>query len=529
MISTDLAEALAKKLASILTDVILCPGSRNSPLALALIARPELKIHSRIDERSAAFTALGMARVTSRPVGVVMTSGTAVANCLPAVIEAQHSHTPLMIISADRPAELVGTGANQTIEQRDLLGLPTVEITQLSDIDALEITPVSHINIRLPEPLIDGLPQVLPPVAQLPVPSFFVDHGEVEVDVSRRTLVIAGDEAWRVPGLEDVPTIAEPTAPAPYQPVHPLAASVFAQQQVSAEGYVVDTKPEQIIVVGHPTLHREVLKLLAEDDIDLIVLSRTKQLTNPHRRKARTGTSVKVQGVPNPDWLKVCQGASELAITTVREVLAAPEFGFTGLHVAAAVADSLATGDTFFVGASNPIRDASLCGLPFDAVDTFSPRGAAGIDGSNSQAIGIALATQAREPELLRAPHTVALIGDVTFLHDGGGLLIPETSPRPENLTIVVSNDNGGGIFHTLEMGDSTYQPSFEQAFGTPHSVDISELAAGYGLEHRLVDDLAGLIDALEEAIDIGGFRIIEARTTRDTRQAMHQALRIGL
>lgn len=527
--SPDLAAALAEQLARYLTDVVICPGSRNSPLSLALLARPDIRVHSRIDERSAAFLALGMARVTSRFVGVVTTSGTAVANCLPAVVEAKYSHTPLVIISADRPAELVGTGANQTIEQRGLLGVETVEVTELSDVESLDFTSlVMHINVRFAEPLVNGLPTVVQPVAKLPAPRFYVDHGAVTVDLSRRTLVIAGDEAWRVEGLEDVPTIAEPSAPAPYQPVHPLAAAIFSKQQVSAEGYVVDTKPEQLIIIGHPTLHRVVIGLAQDEDIDLIVLSRTEQVTNPWRRKATVATRVAVTGSPSAEWLKICQAAGELAITTVREVLADPQYGFSGLHVAAAVADSLVTGDTFFVGASNPVRDVSLCGLPFDAVDTFSPRGAAGIDGNNSQAIGIALAVQAREPELLRAPRTVALVGDVTFLHDLGGLLIPETAIRPENLTIVVSNDDGGGIFETLEVGAKEYKPSFEHAFGTPHGVDLSELCRGYGVDYVKVEALDDLLTALEQTTDDAGFTVIEVRCSRQHRRVMHEALKTG-
>lgn len=527
--SPELAVALAEQLARRLTDVVICPGSRNSPLSLALIARPDVRVHSRIDERSAAFFALGMARVTGRAVGVVMTSGTAVANCLPAVIEAQQSHTPLVIISADRPAELVGTGANQTIEQRGLLGLNTVEITELNDVERLDFPSlVMHINVRFAEPLVAGLPAVAQPVAKLPAPQFFVDHGVAKVDLSKRTLVIAGDEAWRVEGLEDVPTIAEPSAPAPYQPVHPLAATVFSRQQVSAEGYVVDTKPEQLIIVGHPTLHRDVMALAQDEDIDLVLLTRTDQVTNPWRRQAIVASRVTVTGTLSTEWLKICQAAGELAVTTVREVLANPDYGFTGLHVAAAVADTLATGDTFFVGASNPVRDVSLCGLPFDAVDTFSPRGAAGIDGSNSQAIGVALAVQAREPELLRAPRTVALVGDVTFLHDIGGLLIPENSIRPENLTIVVANDDGGGIFETLEVGATEYKPSFEQAFGTSHGVDLSELCRGYGADYVKVETLDDLLTALEQTTDDAGFTIIEARCSRQHRRVMHEALKTG-
>ncbi|AKK04712.1 2-succinyl-5-enolpyruvyl-6-hydroxy-3-cyclohexene-1-carboxylic-acid synthase [Corynebacterium mustelae] len=526
-----LAVALAEELARHITDVVICPGSRNSPLSLALIARPDVRVHSRIDERSAAFAALGMARVTGRHVGVVTTSGTAVANCLPAVVEARHAHVPLAIISADRPVDLVGTGANQTIEQRGLLTLPTIDVATVADLSMLVdafTAPVVHINARFAEPLVAGLPLVPEPVARHNNYQLIgqVDHGVVDVDLRVRTLVIAGDEAWAVPGLEDVPTIAEPSAPTPYHPVHPLAAPVFAKTQVSAAGFVVDTKVEQVIVVGHPTLHRDVLKLVADPDVDVVVLTRTDTVTNPFRKQVRVGSRVKVTGQPTPEWLKICTAASDMAAATVREVLAEPEFGFTGLHVAAAVADTLGTGDTLFIGPSNPVRDCSLVGLPFDGVDTFTPRGVAGIDGNISQAIGVALATQARYPDQVRAPRTVAIMGDVTFVHDLGGLVSLPGSPQPENLTIVVANDNGGGIFETLEIGAEEYKPSFEQAFGTPHAVDIESLCVGFGHDYRRVETLSELVAALLDTIDSGGFTVIEALTQRDTRRQLHDVLK---
>ncbi|MCS4491293.1 2-succinyl-5-enolpyruvyl-6-hydroxy-3-cyclohexene-1-carboxylic-acid synthase [Corynebacterium sp. ES2794-CONJ1] len=526
--SPELAREIARELARHLTDIVICPGSRNSSLSLALIARGDIRIHSRIDERSAAFLALGMARATGRHVGVLMTSGSAVANCHPAVIESLHSHTPLAIISADRPRYLVGTGANQTIDQHQIFGQPTIDISTQADIGALDTAfehTFVHINCHFAQPLVDSMPPGEPPVEKVQGGIKRVDHGEVTLDLSKRTLVIAGDEAWRVPGLEDVPTIAEPSAPAPYHPVHPLAASLFHSTHVSADGYVVETKPEQVVVVGHPTLHRDVMNLLHDERIELIILSRTAQLTNPARREAQCGSRIKTTGEVSAEWIKICHAASELAIEAVREAIAHPDYGFTGLHVAAAVADSVGVGDTLFIGPSNPVRDISFVGAPFDGVDLYTPRGAAGIDGNLSQATGIALAVQAREPDLIRAPHTLALVGDITFLHDCGGLLTPVYSPVAENFTIVVANDDGGGIFETIEVGDQSYAPGFELAFGTTHGVDIEALSAAYGYDYERVDSLAELLRALDDAGEQPGIKIIEAKTVRDTRRVMHQEL----
>lgn len=532
--SMKLAEAVAAQLARHLSDVIICPGSRNAPLSLALLAREDIRVHTRLDERSAAFTALGMARVQRRHVGVVMTSGTAVANALPAMVEAAHSHTPLAVISADRPARLVGTGASQTIQQQGIFGVyaATTQVAEEADIPQVAQRFTSdlqvHINVAFDVPLLhESLPEKpsdhTSRKAPTPRP---VNHGEVEVDLSKNTLVIAGDEAWEVQGLEDVPTIAEPTAPAPFHPVHPAAAHIFRRAQVSANDYVVNTKVEQVIVVGHPTLHRGVMALINDPDIELIVLSRSADFTNPRGEQATLGTTVKTTGEPSREWLKICEGAAEMASSGVREVLENKELGFTGLHVAAAVGDTLSVEDILVLGASNPVRDASLVGLPFDGVDTFSPRGAAGIDGTIAQAMGIALATQSREADAWRAPRVIALLGDVTFLHDATSLLVPEGEARPENLTIVVANDDGCGIFELLEQGAEPFRPSFEKAFGTPHGMKLEQVAEAFGAEYRAANTPQKLLDTLAELKEYStGVTIVEAHTTRETRRQLQAEL----
>lgn len=557
--SVHLAQQVAARLAEFATDVVLCPGSRNAPLSLALIAHPGLRVHVRLDERSAAFLALGLARVQQRHVAVVMTSGSAVSNCLPAVVEASHSHTPLVVLSADRPQRLVGTGASQTIQQQGIFSTftDTTQINTAADLpafsDRLNSDRLAHINVafdvplvgsELAEPSTDVLADDHPADAQVAdapaispadpahparrrLPSWS-DHGEVAVDLSKPTLVIAGDEAWRVDGLEDVPTIAEPSAPAPYVPVHPGAAAIFAKDDAHVGDYYVRTKPAQVIVVGHPTLHRRVLALITDPDIEVIVLSRTDDFLSlrTHSAQETRGTRVKTTGEPTREWLKVCQAASDLAAGAVRDALEDESHGFTGLHVAAAVTDTLAVGDTVFVGPSNPVRDVALTGLPFDGVDTYSPRGAAGIDGNISQAMGVAIAAQSLRADEVRAPRTVALLGDITFLHDVGGLLRGVDQPEPENLTIVVANDDGGGIFESLEVGQPGLRRDFEQAFGTPHGVDIAAICEGYGLSYQRAESPQELLDALAAQTEFPEpILVIEAATTRTTRRQLHQAI----
>ncbi|MDO4686272.1 MAG: 2-succinyl-5-enolpyruvyl-6-hydroxy-3-cyclohexene-1-carboxylic-acid synthase [Corynebacterium sp.] len=527
MSSATIAADVVAELAAVSTDIVVCPGSRNAPLLLALRRRKDIRIHVRIDERSAAFLALGLARAQRRPVAVVTTSGTAAAHCLPAVIEAHHSNIPLIVVSADRPSRLVGTGASQTIDQLSLFGkfAPTFNIEFAEDgvtRQALDAAP-AHLNVALDTPLAEVAEPAV--AARRQAGASTRDYGEVELDVSRRTLVIAGDGAWPIEELADVPTIAEPSAPAPFIPVHPLAAGILARTQVSAEGYVVQTKPEQVVVVGHPTLHRGVLKLMSDPEIDLVVLTRTTP-TDPARRAQSVGSRVRVKGKQDPAWLKVCSAASEVAIDKVRETL--EKHSFTGLHAAAAVADTLAVGDVVVVGASNPVRDLSLVGLPFDGVETYAQRGVAGIDGMIAQSVGIALAKQSEFPDQLRPPRVVALLGDLTFLHDVGSLQIGPLETRPENLTIVVANDNGGGIFELLEVGSEEHRDDFERVFGTPHDVDIAELCSGYGVSHIAVSSIDELINALLDTVDeVPGVRVIEAKTHRNNRREMHLELKL--
>ena len=536
MQAMEVAQAVAGVVAKHCTDVVMSPGSRNSPLAYALLARRDITVHMRIDERSAAFTALGLARVQRRHVAVVMTSGTAVANAYPALIEAHMSHTPLAVVSADRPERLVGTGASQTIWQQGIFAgyAETQQVTTAEEAEAVSFDAGRvHVNVALDTPLVPGAlpeqvgsPRRVGPGA-LAGSRGFVDHGAVDIDLTRDTLVIAGDEAWEVPGLEHVPTIAEPTAPTPFHQVHPLAARFFAQSRVaiSHDGgdFAASTKPDQVVVVGHPTLHRDVMALLADPDIEVIGISRTETFTGqPDKR----GSRVNATGQPTDTWIKVCEAAGEVGADTVRQALADKEFGFTGLHVAAAVCDTLAVGDTVVLGSSNPVRDASFVGMPFDGVDTYSARGAAGIDGTVSQAVGVALAAQALRPDEIRAPRTVALMGDLTFLHDINGLLIGPDEPRPGNLTIVVANDDGGGIFEALEPGSEPVRDVFERVFGTPHGVVVEKQALAYGANYRRAETLAELNEVLLELeAQPDGITVVEAVTTRETRRALAQRL----
>ncbi|MQA13712.1 MAG: 2-succinyl-5-enolpyruvyl-6-hydroxy-3-cyclohexene-1-carboxylic-acid synthase [Pseudonocardiaceae bacterium] len=530
--STALARVLVDELVRCgVHHVVLCPGSRNAPLAFALheadVAR-RVALHVRIDERSAAFLALGLALRSGDPVPVVCTSGTAVANLHAAVLEAHHAGVPLLALTADRPPELVGTGANQTVAQPGIfaaavravpaLGVPercagqqgrwrsTVDRAVAAARGVLEGRPSPvHLNVPLREPLVPesapDWPEVLhgrpdgQPWTALPAPSPAATA--VEVDLSRRTLVIAGDGAH--PGPPGVPLVAEPTAGCWPDA---LAAGPWLL------GAPDVPRPEQVLVLGRPTLHRPVGRLLADPDVAVTVVSETPQWTDVPGTAVAAGTALHATGSPEPRWYRAWRDADGAA---ARAVTAALD-GTTGLDVARRMVAALPDGALLVIGSSNPIRDVALAAAPRHGLTVLANRGIAGIDGTVATAVGAALAH--------RGP-SYALLGDLTFLHDANGLLLGPAEARPD-LTIVVANDEGGGIFGLLEQGSPEHAAAFERVFGTPHGTDLASLCAAHHVPHAevTVDGLAG------ELAPRPGLRVLEVRTARDGLRALHGRIR---
>ncbi|OBH19782.1 2-succinyl-5-enolpyruvyl-6-hydroxy-3-cyclohexene-1-carboxylic-acid synthase [Mycobacterium sp. E3247] len=520
-------------------DVVLCPGSRNAPLAFALADADRsgrIRLHVRIDERTAGYLAIGLAIAAGAPVCVAMTSGTAVANLGPAVVEANYARVPLIVLSANRPYEMLGTGANQTMEQLGYFGTQVRTAISLGlaedapeRLDALNATwrsatcrvlvaatgsrtanagPVQF-DIPLREPLVPDpephgavIPQGRPgglPWTYTPPVTF---DQPLDIDLTPDTVVIAGHGAGAQPNLAELPTVAEPTAPAPANPLHPLALPLL--------------RPKQVIMLGRPTLHRPVSALLADPKVPVYALTTGPRWPDVSGNSQATGTRAVTTGAPNPAWLRRCAEVNRHAIDAVRGQLEAHPLT-TGLHVAAAVADALRPGDQLVLGASNPVRDAALVGLDTHGIRVRSNRGVAGIDGTVSTAIGAALAHEGR---------TVALIGDMTFVHDSSGLLIGPTEPTPRRLTIVVSNDNGGGIFELLEQGDPRFSDVSSRIFGTPHDVDVGALCRAYHVESRQIE-----VDQLSAALDepAAGMRVLEVKADRSSLRQLHAAIKAAL
>ncbi|HUX72167.1 MAG TPA: 2-succinyl-5-enolpyruvyl-6-hydroxy-3-cyclohexene-1-carboxylic-acid synthase [Cellulomonadaceae bacterium] len=570
-------------------DVVLSPGSRSAPLAHALAAAasdapppgaPHLALHVRVDERSAGFLALGLAKAAAstgapRGVAVVTTSGTAVANLHPAVLEAHHSGLPLVVLTADRPHELRGTGANQTTDQVGIFGAATryaVDVPAPSgrDGESRDLRQVVgramtdalgtrtghpgpvHLNLAFRDPLVpDDTPWPTGTAAGRPAVSSrragpaVVHVDEAGLDLSRAgvdeaglelTVVVAGDGAGpvarAVAEARGWPLLAEPSSGA-RGGTHAIGA--YRPLLDSALGRAV----RRVVVLGRPTLSRPVQLLLAREDVQVIVVAPGGgPWTDPSRRAAfvlpevpeawwgarsdgGTGTGTGETSTQR-GWLTAWQQASSAATAAVGRVLdeaeardgtrSAPRL--TGPGVARVVARATGPDDVLVVGSSNPVRDLDLVADWSASPVVLANRGLAGIDGTVSTAVGVALGLPGRRVR--------ALLGDLTFLHDAGGLLRGSLEREPD-LQIVVANDDGGSIFATLEHGAAEHAGSFERVFGTPHGADLAALCAGYGVRHQLARDAEELAVAL--AVPGPGISVVEVKVDRAGRRALGAAL----
>lgn len=552
--STTLAHAVVDGLiAGGVRHVVLAPGSRSAPLAYALQAADRagaLTLHVRVDERAAGFLTLGLAKVSGVPAAIVTTSGTAVANLHPAVLEAHHGLVPMIVVSADRPTELRGIGANQTTTQPGIFGEAVRLEAELSVEDdsartattvadavsrADGATPVAdggwpgpvHLNIALREPLVPDL--VDPPRASFPA----VEVGTsgmpgIRISASlgdpSRTLVIIGD----LPGADQArgvvralgecgwPVIAEPFGEQPLGPTmipHGpllLGTSWYARHQ-----------PDQLVAVGRVTLSRSVRAALTADPTRVTYLAAGPRWTGPSYPVARTvpldEVEISVPQTPVSGWLESWRDAGSAVGRAIGPALT---WG-SGPALAAQVAGSVPDGSTIVIGSSNSVRDLELAAdwSSRESVRVVANRGLAGIDGVVSTAVGVGLAS---------GDPTYALVGDLTFLHDINALLIGPGEPRPD-LTIIVANDDGGGIFSTLEPGEPERAADFERVFGTATGARIADLARAYGVRNARAgspDHLADLvaerpsgIGIIEVPIDRGGHRDLRARL-RDLAEA---------
>lgn len=537
--------------------VVLCPGSRNAALSIALhdaANNNELTLHVRIDERAAGFFTLGLARgLAEREEGyaaVVCTSGTAVANLHPAVLEAFHSAVPLLVLTADRPPELHGTGANQTIDQRGLFGSAAVSVdfpvaerrTGLNPVwrglvcravaQAGTGRPV-QLNLPFREPLVPTFGSSWPddlqgrPGGQRWTTSTTMRPraaGRVDFPLPARTLMVVGtgdqsriSAAATLAARAGWPVIAEPTgtaaASAAAAPVLRCGSLLLGCGQLPTR-----LRPDAVVVIGRPTLSRGVRGLMGRAPV--YGIGDHPQWTDPQYVATHVRGWLDLDDLAHvtesdPEWLNGWVEADSAAATVADKLLDEQPWP-VGMRVARDLVHALPENAMLFLGSSNPVRDVDLIAEPRADITVHANRGVAGIDGNVSTALGIAAT---------RDTPSYALVGDLTFLHDINALLIGDGELRP-NLTVVVFNDDGGGIFSLLEQGAAEHRDSFERVFGTPHGVDVAALCAAYHVPHVLVDDPP----ALPEAIRPGqGPRVVEVRADRAFLRNLHARLRAAV
>lgn len=501
-------QLVAELLAWHVTDAVLAPGSRSGPLALALAAADEqglIRLHVRVDEREAGFLALGLAKASRRPVPVVTTSGTAVANLHPAMLEALHAGVRLLAVTADRPARLRGTGANQTTDQRAIFpGVPFAD--RVGDLDSLAVGPC-HLNLELDHPLLETIEWDFASNSRSEVTP---DPGALTtIEAGPRTVVIAGDDA-RQPArvlARDAgwPLLAEPTSGSRN------GEALVAYRLLLAHAPLAE-QIERVVSFGHSTLSRPVAALLSRTDIQIVHVGDQSTFPLPAGPNVTFAGEVTVDGTDDPAWLATWHDADAAATAAVDVQLD----GTTPFDVARAVNQAVPPGGLLFVGSSSPVRDLDLVARPYTVGEKrliIANRGLAGIDGSLSTAIGAALGRPSTT--------AIAYVGDLTFLHGSNGLLIGPGEPRPD-LTIVVAADDGGSIFTTLEQGAPSYAASFERIFATPTGADLGALCAGFGVRHQVVQP-SELASALAE--DVTGIRVLEVPVDRTSRRELDQQI----
>ena len=554
-------------------EAVLCPGSRSAPFAYALQEADRagrLRLHVRVDERSAAFLALGLAKLTRRPVPVFTTSGTAVANLHPAVLEASHAAVSLIIVSSDRPSELQGTGANQTTDQAHLFGSAVRISHQFSAPETREgqnamwrsvvgrlyaaavgsggtdAGPV-HLNVALREPLVPDLTSVGGWPESLdgrdnaaPWVRVRAAHPQAEpLPAIPRTLVLLGDlpdpamalEVAALAGAAGWPVIAEPFGAHDFTNQITSAQITSAQNTgtfvprgpllLTADQWLDRHLPERVLVVGRITLSRVVGALLRNPAVSVQIIAAQSSWPDPlHLASVVHPFASVAASIPNgrqvdEKWARAWADAGELVDKAAETVI--DQAWPSGIAIAATVLAELPSEATLFVGSSNSARDVDLAMSPSvrsAPITIVASRGLAGIDGCLATAIGIALAQPDRP--------AFALMGDLTFLHDSNGLLIGPHEPRPD-LTIVVTNDDGGGIFTLLEPGEASRATDFERVFGTPTGTSIVDICRAHVVKYSLASTAADLSAVLGQPPD--GLAVVEVRVDRAGHRDLHAEL----
>jgi 2-succinyl-5-enolpyruvyl-6-hydroxy-3-cyclohexene-1-carboxylate synthase len=553
-----------------LTDACLAPGSRSAPLALALAEHPAVRVHVHVDERSAAFFALGAAKRAGRPAAVLCTSGTAAANFHPAVLEADHARTPLLLLTADRPPELRGTGANQATDQLKLYGSAVRWFCEVgppgagpgagrywrslaSRAWAAATGPPAgpvHVNLAFAEPLVPpalggepapgrpgGAPWTAAPSAAPPRAASEAEALAGAVRDAPRGVLVAGWGAELDPEAVDRfgaasgwPVLADPLSGA-RRGAHAISAY---DGLLRAPRFAAAHRPQLAVRVGGgPTskalagwLDESVPQVLVDPAGGWLDPGRTASLrlvADPSALLAATAAALRREGAPygldlpaatprGGKWLAGWLEAERLARAAIDRLFDGWPEPFEG-QVARDLVAGLPDGATLVVGSSMPVRDVDAFARPREGLRFVANRGLSGIDGFVATALGVAAAGE--EP-------VAALCGDLALLHDASTLL--GAAGRPRGAVLVVCDNDGGGIFSFLPQARLPAE-LFEPLFGTPHGLDLAALAAAARLPCRRVEKAADLLPAVHAALAGGGTELLLVASDRATNLARHRAV----
>ena len=514
--STKLAHSLLRQLIQLgVSDFVISPGSRNAPLTIALseaASKQIINLHVKIDERGAAFFALGIAKASNNYVAVICTSGTAAANFYPAALEAFHSNVKLLIITADRPEILRKTGANQTTDQVGIYKLiKTHDLASEIELKPLLNGKPIHLNIQFSEPLISEEKNAW--LAGIKIePVEYKNNIEGKLETSTGVLIIGHDNAGYTDdevnsfvGKLKWPVVAE--NPLSFSQAHPHAALYLSDPKIRQA-----LAPENIIVVGRTTLSRSINEFVKLAKNLIVIDPRVTDIDNNRQANVQF-KSLPAEVVSDLTNTDIWQKSSDLAAVETKKLLWSEQAAIKS------ICESLKSMSALFVGSSRPVRDIEAFTKFQSGILVFSNRGLAGIDGNISTVFGIA-----QENKI-----TNAIMGDLTFLHDISAL----TNTPKENLRIFVIDNNGGGIFSTLPQAGSN---GFEQVFGTPHNLDLVKVISGFGVSVSRVSDLAGLESITSKSIN--GFEVVvvqvpsredNAQMLKEITQRVSSAVRIGI
>ncbi len=551
-----------------LTDACLAPGSRSAPLALALAEHPGVRLHVHLDERSAAFFALGAAKASGRPAAVLCTSGTAAANLHPAVLEADHAHAPLLLLTADRPPGLRGTGANQTVDQIKLYGASVRLFCEVGmpaatgvpgdggagDGDAADgrywrslaarawmaalgppAGPV-HLNLAFAEPLVPQPLQGAPaPGRPAGAPWTRVsrrpqrpDRAEVEtlaeaVCGAPRGLLVVGWDARLDPAAVDGfaaaaawPVLADPLSGARRGPA---AVSTY-DSLLRLPGFAAEHRPDLVLRVGAAAtskvlsgwLDAAVPQVMVDPEVGWPDPGRAASghlVADPSALLEALTAAIGQPGRRSHAWLGGWLRAEALARQAIDELLDSSEEPFEG-RVARDLVAALPDRATLVVGSSMPVRDVDAFAAPRDGLRLVANRGVSGIDGFVATALGVAAVTDGP---------VAALCGDLSFLHDATSLL--GAAGRRPGVVLVVCDNDGGGIFSFLPQADLP-APAFETLFATPHGLDLADLAVAARLPCQRLTKASELGPALEAALGRGGTEVLLVPSDRAANRARH-------